>query len=130
MSHPATRLILTYNPEDDWIFADWQGVQTAETITEGCERILAALKHYGCTKLLTQTEVLSEAWLQTGNWVAHNWFPRLGRAGCQFVAWVAVPEANAPNDTLVQDITTWDLKEITWLLFDNRESAEAWLREN
>jgi len=123
-------IIIKYFPKHHWIYADWQGLQTVESLRDGCEKILAAVRMYSCDKVISDTKDLTDSWVEAGEWIEKDWFPRLFRYGVRFVAWVA--KINSPDpkmQTLIHRVSTWDLNNINWLVFENRELAENWLRE-
>ena len=97
---------------------------------DGCEKIIAAVKMYSCDRVISDSKDLTDSWVEAGEWLENDWFPRLSRAGVQFIAWVAKLSSPDPKmQILIERVATWDLKDIIWLVFEDRELAEKWLKE-
>ena len=123
-------ITVKYFPKKRWIYADWHGLQTVESLMDGCEKILAAVKMYSCDRVISDTKDLTDSWVEVGDWLENDWFLRLSRSGVRYLAWVA--NLNSPDpkmQILIHRVSTWDLNHINWLVFENRELAEKWLRE-
>jgi hypothetical protein len=86
-------IIVTYDPENSWIYADWKGYQTEGSVKEGCEKILEALLFYQSRAVLNDNTHVLGIWTPAAAWVGSDWFPRMEKAGLQRFAWVYSPSA-------------------------------------
>jgi hypothetical protein len=83
-----TFIRISYDPEEDWIYADWRGFQRPASMREGCEQILLALKKYRTNRVLNDNTHVEGIWSAASEWIARDWFPRMRQAGLQYFAWV------------------------------------------
>lgn len=74
--------------ENHWLIADWKGYQKADSIKQGCEKILEFLKEYNVKKVLYNNLSTAGIWSGASSWVGNNWYPRLVEAGLTHCAWV------------------------------------------
>ncbi|WP_207433844.1 hypothetical protein [Sabulibacter ruber] len=119
-------IIIQYDVVNDLIYADWSGEQTKESVIDGCEEILRCLTLYNCHKVLNDNTHVKGMWSDAAEWVALDWIPRLGKAGCRFLAHVYSPDvyAKLSADKAVE----FGLKDVMVTTFQGKVTAEAWLK--
>ncbi len=118
---------IEYMSASGWIYVDWKGYQTENSVKTGCEKMLESLSHFDCWKVLNDNTNVLGIWTPASAWVGSNWFPRMIQAGLTQFAWVYSPSAfsrvstdvslkhtPAPYTNLIQ--TFYDL-----------DSAKQWL---
>lgn len=109
----------------DWIYVDWKGWHNADSVREGCEAMLEALRRAGLSKILNDNTNGVGDWAEASDWVAHDWLPRMEAAGLLVFAWVHSP-SHISRRAANRSVAETEAKQVIWL-FDDRESAEAWL---
>lgn len=111
----------------DWLYVDWKGWHTAETVQDGCEAVLACFRKSGLTKVLNDNTNGVGDWIGAAEWTAVHWLPRMEAAGLRHFAWVQSPSrvsrrsadrsyAEAQRDEAIHR-------------FADRRSAEEWLAQ-
>ncbi|GEO05304.1 hypothetical protein AAE02nite_29680 [Adhaeribacter aerolatus] len=116
---------ISYNAEENWVYANWIGFQTVKSVKEGCEQILQALIDESCHKVLNDNTHVEGIWSGAAAWVGTEWFPRLSNAGIKCFAWVYSPSTFSQLST---DKVLNHTKESFVRVFYNIEEAKTWLR--
>ena len=114
-----------YDKDNCWIYANWNGDQTKESVIYGCERMLTFLKEYNCQKILNDNTEVTSNWSDAAEWVANEWFPRMSDAGLRYFAWVYATNSASKQAT---DKTLAQAKSSIAITFDDKATAETWLR--
>ncbi|MBT9393626.1 hypothetical protein KLP40_10675 [Hymenobacter sp. NST-14] len=119
----APEIIISYDTENQWLYADWQGEHTQDSARVGCHHIQTALGQYPTSKLLNDNSNLSRPQMQLTEWGV-NWLREMYGQGLRFVAWVYAPDypGRKPSDALVRY-----LEKPTVLAFDDVATAFLWL---
>jgi len=115
-----------FMPDNAFINAQWQGVQSVETVKQGGYKLIEMIKESGCTKLLNSNKNVIGSWDMALEWAENEWTPQIKAAGLRYLAQV-IPSsiyASMTIESLIQSIDN----EFEIRTFDNDESAEAWLR--
>lgn len=127
----APDIIISYQQQHDYIYVNWQGCHTVESLIKGCEEILTFVKKTGCTRVLNDNTHLShhalseEMWLEPMKWIARDWFPRLYGSGCVSFAWVYSPDK--VNKLFPLETLRFKIRNPNIFIFDNKELAASWL---
>lgn len=122
----TSHITISYNILDDVLYADWTGNQTEESVMDGCEKMLAYLKKYRCSKVLNDNTHVTSIWVDASEWVGVDWFPRMHAAGCKLFAWVYSPNVYSRLST--DKVLQYDLKSVIATTFQSKQNAEAWLK--
>jgi hypothetical protein len=111
---------------EDWIYVDWIGEQTLDSIKTGCEKLLYFLVKERCHKLLNDNTRVTNIWSDAAEWIATDFAPRAAQAGLNFCAWVYSPDhfSRLSTDEVLEQQHT----EIITIPFENLEVAKDWLR--
>ena len=120
-----TFIRISYDPEEDWIYADWRGFQRPPSIREGCEQMLLALKKCQTTRVLNDNTHVEGIWSAASEWIARDWFPRMRQGGLEWFAWVY---STSVLSQLSTDKTLHHTLEGFVRTFYDVESARRWLR--
>lgn len=120
-------ITIKYDEANNWIYTNWKGVQTIDTIKQGCEQILLAIKSKGCHKVLNDNTNVKGTWTHAREWVADHWFPRVIKAGLRELAYVYSPDvfSKFSTDSLLKRTDTNSFKSAT---FNSLEEGANWLR--
>lgn len=122
---PQLRLLSDAATELLW--ADWRGPQTAATVREGAEAVLAAVQAGKYTKLLNDNTHLTVMNVTAQEWDSIQVLPRLFNAGLQYLAWVYPPDLTGRRHT------DYSVNRSSWpllLTFEERQMALEWLRQH
>jgi hypothetical protein len=118
-------ITISINEAQKYIYADWTGYQTLQTVQEGCERILDAMVHQSYSKVLNDNTRVEGIWSSAAEWVGADWFPRLKQAGMKAFGWVYSPSMFSRLSTDKSLRFTYDTRGIE--VFDKFTDAENWL---
>jgi hypothetical protein len=116
---------ISYDREEDWIYAEWRGFQRATSVRQGCEQILLALQQCRTTRVLNDNTLVEGIWSAASEWIAHDWFPRMRGAGMEWFAWVY---STSVLSQLSTDKTLNHTIEGFVRTFYDVEAARHWLR--
>lgn len=114
-----------YVEPEQWLYVNWVGFQTVQSVMDGCEQMLVCLQEKDCTKVLNDNTYVEGIWSGAARWGADSWFPRMRAAGLEWFAWVyaqSVLSQLSTNKTL-------SLMEPDYIrTFYDLEEAKNWLR--
>ncbi len=85
-------LCIYYDVTYDWIYMDWIGEQTVDSIKLGCNQLLRFLKAERCHKVLNDNTKVTNIWSDAAEWIAFDFFPRAEQAGLLYLAWIYSPD--------------------------------------
>lgn len=115
-----------WDPDNNWIYADWRNIPSTGTVKEGCAAILKLLQSKRASNMVNNNANVTGPWSGASQWVAKVWFPQMIEAGLKKFAWI-----QSPHSILSQiSAETSEAKDEGDVirLFKDRESAETWLR--
>ena len=115
-----------YNATENWLYIQWKGDQTEETLLRGSEHMLTCVKSTGSTKIINDSSNFTKTWPNLVNWWANVYSYRLQEAGIHFFAWI-YGDQNIIKPT-ADAILQKEKSEILVMVFDNLKTAEIWLR--
>jgi len=119
-----TYLTIETDHKNRWIFVDWQGYLTAESIKTGAKTYTAALAESGFSCVLNDTRSVRGPWDHSMDWVINEWAPNAASAGLRHFAMVTTPETLADSSAanFYAQLTAFHAE-----VFDNLEDAQQWL---
>jgi hypothetical protein len=121
----SKHLDVEYNPEYKYLYANWKGFQTFETIKQGGEKILELLQTKGARKLLNDNTSVSGPFTnESQEWAAKNWFPRMMKAGLTHFAWIFSSNVFA---VLSAEKTLTAFESKTSKAFEDFKAAQQWI---
>jgi len=128
LTTPLGRVYLTIETDhkNRWIFVDWKGYLTTESIKTGAEAYTTALADSGFSCVLNDTRSVRGPWDHSMDWVINEWAPNAARAGLKHFAMVTTPETLADSSAakFYAQLTAFHAE-----VFDNLEDAQEWLRQ-
>ncbi|GAB2777295.1 hypothetical protein HNQ93_001826 [Hymenobacter luteus] len=125
--HQDPTITISYDYQRDWLYANWTGDQSLESVQAGCLRLLEHLQFERCTKLLNDNTEVTSMWSDASGWVGATWFPMMADAGLEYFAWVYSPNVYSrlsADLSMQQQLGTRPIV----LAFDNQELASNWLQ--
>ncbi|RPD49708.1 hypothetical protein DNI29_02595 [Hymenobacter sediminis] len=124
--HQDEHISIYFDYANDWLYADWTGDQTGESVKASALRMLELMRQEQCRKVLNDNRRVTSMWLDASEWGGKEWFPAMAAAGLQYFAWIYSPNVYSRLST---DLTLQHTTRPVVLPFDNPETAEAWLRQ-
>lgn len=119
-------LHLSLDTEQHWLYAEWRGEQSEDSIRQGCELVLHHLAAQHCHKILNDNSSATGDWSITAKWLATYFLPQAGELGLQYVASVYSPGIISRYSTALA--LDYFRQEAPWALaFDNLAAACTWL---
>lgn len=125
--HDCETICIYYDFVDDWLYADWIGEQSLETVKYGCEQILLYLKAERTHKLLNDNTNVTNNWSEASDWIATDFLPRIAVSGLEYIAWVYSPNhfSRLSADEVIE---LYKAVNIVAIGFMEIEEAKDWLR--
>ncbi len=120
-------LAISYDAENRWIYNNWFGAQTLESVKQGADACLALMLDYKCSLLLNDNRLVAGPWSQATDWIINNWMPRAMAAGLTHFAHVISPEplARLSAENMRHRIDGAFQMQI----FEQALKAEEWLKQ-
>ncbi|UOG74532.1 hypothetical protein MTX78_20735 [Hymenobacter tibetensis] len=115
---------IVYDYNYEWLYVDWTGDQTLESVQAGCLKMLDCLRDERCHKVLNDNTRVTSMWADAAEWGGRVWFPAMAEAGLQYFAWIYSPNLYSRLST---DLTLQHTTRPLILTFDSLETATAWL---
>lgn len=72
-------------PEEGWIYVDWEGFLQIDMVKEGSEELLAMIRETGLSKVLISNKKISGPWNKANEWYSSSWNPRAEAAGLKYM---------------------------------------------
>ncbi|SNC77599.1 hypothetical protein SAMN06265337_4193 [Hymenobacter gelipurpurascens] len=116
-----------YDSDNQWVYNDWIGYQTFDSVFDGAEACLQLLQKHSCSYLLNDNRRVLGRWDHSMLWVLTDWVPRAIEVGLTHFAHVVQPDAMAMLSA--EALTRGVGKGLQVVLFDDMEKAKSWLRE-
>jgi hypothetical protein len=117
---------ISYDYVHEWIYADWTGDQTLETVQAGALKMLDLMAAEHCHKVLNNNTAVTSMWSDAAVWGGTEWFPAMQAAGLRYFAWVYSPNVYSRLST---DLTLQYTAQPVIATFDDLDTARAWLQQ-
>ncbi len=112
-------------PQNTYIYVNWVGVQTLETVVMGGNHLLAMLREEPCRGLLNSNKELIGPWEVAVPYLSYKWAPAARLLGLRYFAHVLSPGIFGQRSF---ESFRQHLKEQLYLkAFEEQEQAEDWL---
>jgi hypothetical protein len=122
-------LEIAFDSQNRWLYADWKGYQTEQSIKAGIDALIRQLPEYGVHKILNDNTHTLGIWLSVANWLVFDALPRARAAGLKHFAHVHGPSRfsriSAEAALLLLRPAAQDIKA-----FDGLEPAMEWLNSH
>jgi hypothetical protein len=119
-------LHLSIDSAQRWLYAEWRGEQTEETIRQGCELVLHYLEQQQCSKILNDNSTATGDWSAMAKWLATHFLPQAAERGLQYVASVYASGITSRYSTALA--LDYFRQDAPWALaFDDLALACTWL---
>jgi hypothetical protein len=117
--------ILTYDEDEGWLCATWQGYVDPLEAREGAAAYLHHATQHPCALLLNNNSQLQGPWFDSLDWLDDVWVPQAARIGLCYVAHIV--QADRLTDTISTGFPVSLPFELQ--IFQNLDDAQQWLRQ-
>jgi hypothetical protein len=117
--------ILTYDEDEGWLCATWQGYVDPLEAREGAAAYLHHATQHPCALLLNDNSQLQGPWFDSLDWLGDVWVPQAARIGLCYVAHIV--QADRLTDTISTGFPVSLPFELQ--IFQNLDDAQQWLRQ-
>jgi hypothetical protein len=111
---------------NNWLFIDWVGELTLETVQHTCLGIARCFLDHHYPRVLNNNAQVTSVSREVAQWLASNFLPALSLTGIEQMAWVVPPALRARNQVLD---TVNLFPHIAISLFSDVEAAVGWLQQ-
>lgn len=118
---------IQFDKANNWLYVDWTGYQSEESIMNGGEKMLEAMKKFGTTKVLNDNTRVIGIWTPAAKWAGEVWFPEMLKAGLKYFAWIYSPSRLSQVST-DETIKHTEQADPIRTFYDLNEAKE-WLRK-
>lgn len=125
--HTEPYLTLTFDDENQWLYAEWQEIQNSQTVQAGCQLILHYLQERKCHKLLNDNTCVQGAWSPVIEWVSDDYFSRLAAIGVTNLAWIHSANCFSRYTT---DYVLQQVNRPVTAAFNDLPGAYSWLQHS
>ncbi|QMU26584.1 hypothetical protein [Adhaeribacter radiodurans] len=86
---------ISYDALHGWVYNNWRGYQTLESVMQGANACLEMIQKYRCFRLLNDNRQVVGPWDHATDWIAQDWTPRARALGLTYFAHVVSAESMA-----------------------------------
>ncbi len=112
-------------PDNNYIYLNWIGIQSLETIVMGGNHVLTMLREQPCRGILNSNREIIGPWEVAVNWLTHKWAPQAKELGVQYFAHVLSPGIYGQRS--FSSLSPNFEQQFKLRSFDNEEAAKEWL---
>jgi hypothetical protein len=117
-------LTVEYNEKANWVYNNWIGYQSFDSIVSGANACAEVLQQHSCSFLLNDNRQIIGPWNHAVEWIATDWTPRAIAAGLRYFAHVV------DSDSLAK-LSSEEMKQTTdgfeMQIFGDIDQATSWL---
>jgi hypothetical protein len=121
-----TFLILEYDQENKWLYANWIGYQNLENIQKGMAEAESMYRLYRYSKVLNDNRALIGPWDKSNEWLEQRLAPNAAYFNIRHIAHVVSP--GIFGQLSAQDLQSRLLNKIEIKLFEDIGRAQDWLK--
>lgn len=122
----ATHAEVYFDRANGWVFVDWMGDLTLDTVQHACLGIARCFLDHHYPRVLNSNEQVTSLTPAVSAWLASDFLPAMNLTGVEQMAWVIPPTLRARNNVL----NTVNLfPHIAINLFENLAEAVSWLQQ-
>ncbi len=120
------KLFLTtqYELAHHWVYNNWIGYQSFDSIVQGANVCLGLIAASGSACLLNDNREVLGPWNHAVEWIASDWTPRAVANGLQYFAHVVSDDslAKVSSEEMHQKVEGFEMR-----MFSDIEEAKSWL---
>lgn len=118
-------LTVEFDATNGWIYNNWEGIISSESIIEGCHEILRLMEQVKSPLMLNDNRQLINSWGTTTQWIDQVWLPQAMELGLRRFAQLVSP--GIMGQASAAEFYTLVHTKIELKLFEDLEQAKAWL---
>lgn len=122
-------LTIEYDVVNNWIYNNWVGYQTEESVISGGTAFLEMLEETKCPYLLNDNREVVGPWDHAIGWIAKELAPRAIGAGLTHLAHVVSPDSLAAKSAMKMKNQIIAILRMQIQIFGSMEEAQKWLKE-
>jgi hypothetical protein len=122
----AMRAEVYYDKTNQWVFVDWAGDLTLETVQHTCLGIARCFLNQYYPRVLNSNARVTSVTPEVPKWLAKGFLPLVSLTGIEQMAWVVPPSLRARNRILD---TVNLFPHLAVSLFYEVDEAVAWLQQ-
>ena len=122
-------LTIEYDTVNNWIYTNWIGYQTEESVIAGGNAFMEILEETKCPYLLNDNREVIGPWDHAIKWLAKDLAPRAIVAGLTHFAHVVSSDALAAKSVKKLKKNIFAGLQMQMQIFENMENAQEWLKE-
>lgn len=119
-------LSVFYDAKNDWLYLDWQGDLTLKSVQEGCKAAAQCFMRKNYVRVLNDNTSVTSLSPEVASWLATDCLPCLNMSTIEYLAWIYSPNMDTQYWT---NTALYQIDGPVVAMFDDVESAYAWLRE-
>lgn len=117
-------LAISYDHDNEWLYADWQGVHDHASSRQGCLAMLEVMRQRPSAKILNDNSNITYTSIYLTDW-SLAWLEEMHEAGLRYLAWIYAPVF--PGRKSTEAIVQY-LERPVVTSFDDVATAFNWLR--
>jgi hypothetical protein len=120
-------LTIAYDAQNEWMYGNWSGYQTLESVQQGANTYLGIVAEHKCPYLFNDNRLVAGPWSLATEWLVQDWSPRAVALGLTHFAHVISPEAMA---RLSAENLRFRLRGYLQMqIFEEAQKAAEWLQQ-
>ncbi|NML67936.1 hypothetical protein HHL22_22275 [Hymenobacter sp. RP-2-7] len=123
----APHVHVHFDTWNNWLYLEWEGELTLAGVQEACLAVAHCFVSYNYSRVFNNNTSLTHVDYDVAPWLAQHFFPNLGLAGVQQLAWVYGPGLRA------RELAEYVLRSldgsVNVALFGDAEDAVSWLQQ-
>jgi hypothetical protein len=112
-------------PDNKYIYINWIGIQSLETVVMGGNHILTMLREKPCIGILNSNRELIGPWEVAVNWLTYKWGPQAKELGLRNFAHVLSPGIYGQRS--FKSLSPSFEQQFNMRSFETEEAAKEWL---
>jgi hypothetical protein len=129
--HRSDKIVIEFEPTENWIYTDWIGTQSEKDIRAGGLQMIQAMKDMHaknrCTKVLNDNRRVTGLWGHSVEWAEREWLPEMVAAGLKSFAWVLAKESLTNLSGLRLRLKASESSGDLMMAYSDIEEAKKWL---
>lgn len=119
-------LTITHDPASGWIYNEWRGQLSVDSVMQGATAVLEVMRQTGCCYLLNDNRAVVGSWNQANDWIATEWMPQALALGLRRFAHIAPPGTFVQVSAEAMRKRAHD--RFVMELFSDLDTAKDWLK--
>lgn len=123
----APNVHVYFDSWNNWLYLEWEGELTLPKVQHACLAIAHCFVAHAYPRVFINTTYITRVEWDVAPWLARHFFPYLGLAGVQQLAWVYGPSVRGHE--LAEHVLRYLGQQVNVALFGDTEDAVSWLQQ-